>query len=377
MKRFNRVLSITILTCFLLGLSACSGANFVNTPSDIDDDIAIDEIICEQREQLYLPSDNVDAYVIAVKNEETFNPIADADIVETNLSTETNSSASIGGDSRRCNTHSVFFCSDARFDPFISLEIICLDDFHAWALPLRPFWACPEDECVVNLVTFIEYFEIPREVFQYVMERSFYRELGVYINLDVLYSGDWALIEEHYSIANEELHRQLGLESRIYYSTIMLLDLQQVVNVNNTNRSMYFHDVWTFASLTPNMISDVAFWMLHLINRGEYDKVNIVELLNRNGWLTRPATVIDGMAFPSGREMFEELVNRHNMNLFTHYNIDIISSGDWELIEQYYAIENQAAHTAQVQAAFEQHVALYGMPDVNPQAQLAMHSATR
>ena len=222
-----------------------------------------------------------------------------------------------------------------------------MEDYFAWALPLMEMRSSPYDECLVNIVTFVEHFGITREVFQQVINN--YRldtSAFVHFNLDVIYSGNWALIEEYYSIENEELHFQLMNERRDAYYSVRLMELQQVVNDNVNDFSIYFHDIWTYASFTPpGGKASTSRWMQRLVHDGEYERVNLIEFLNHTR-LTR--------------ESFERWMNEDNMRLFTHYNLDIIFSGDEQLMRQYYSAENQPIHTAQVQAAFNQHVATYG-----------------
>jgi len=62
---------------------------------------------------------------------------------------------------------------------------------------------------------------------------------------------------------------------------------------------------------------------------------------------------------------FEHIMNRDSINFFTHYNLDIIFSGDLELITAYYSRDNEALHTAQVQEAFDQRVIIRGIQDVS------------
>jgi hypothetical protein len=77
--------------------------------------------------------------------------------------------------------------------------------------------------------------------------------------------------------------------------------------------------------------------MRELVDAGQYERVNIVELLTNH--------------FDMPRDAFERLIVRYRVYQLTHYNLDVIFSGDQELIESYYSIENEVAHSAKVQAA--------------------------
>ena len=98
-------------------------------------------------------------------------------------------------------------------------------------------------------------------------------------------------------------------------------------------------------------------WIEGLVDAGEYDRVNIVELIYYFG--------LDREGLTPGMSIIEHWANEHNMSIFTHYNLEILLSGDSELIRAYYSIENEAAHTAQVQARFDEYVAIHGMPDTS------------
>jgi len=227
------------------------------------------------------------------------------------------------------------------------LGIVCIDDFLAWSDPLRAHRTSPYDECLANLYTFINYFNIPRERFQQLIDDTGI-DFMLHFNLDILYSGDWELINAYYDIANQELHDQLSQARQDAFYVEAIGELQQVIN-NNTNMSRYFHDILTYATFMRGK-SFFHRWMWNLINAGEYERVNIVEFVNY---------------FRIPRESFERFVREYHMNLFTHYNIDVIFSGDWDLIMSYYAAENEAAHTAIVQAAFDRYTAMHGAPDTS------------
>lgn len=231
-------------------------------------------------------------------------------------------------------------------------DVINRDNFVDWAWPL---WDEMRNSsysyCLVNLVTFVEHFGISKEVFQQVVD-SARIDHRTHINLDVLYSGDWTLINQYNSIENDELHWQIGDERRTTYFATKFRELQRIVYDNASGYySIYFHDVWTYLYFVPNAGQAWHFlWMQALVDAGEYDRVNIIEFLS--------TTNLD-------KEIFGYRVNDWNLNIFTHYNVDILFSGDEQLIRQYYSIENEAAHTAQVQAAFDQYVATYGPPDTS------------
>lgn len=130
-----------------------------------------------------------------------------------------------------------------------------------------------------------------------------------------------------------------------------LMRLQRIVN-KNASMSRYYHDVWTYASfVSPAGKRQILDWMQGLIESGQYDRVNIVELVINHERLSR--------------ESFESFATKHNMHIFTHYNLDVIFSGDPRLVAEYYSMKNESRHTMQVRAAFEQFVSKYGQPDLS------------
>ena len=320
MEKYFKLLSIAIIVVFILILSACSRAS---------------EVANEQASELSIET----IIDLTVEEHKTCEPL------------EYLTLNGVGGDENRCLIHTLSFCG-AVFDHFISQNIIKIEDFHEWANPLRELYY---DECSVNIVTFIEHFGIPRETFQQVID--IYRlDHRSHFNLDIIYSGNWALIEQYYSIENQELHWQLAHERRHRFFSKRLIEAQQIVNSNVTEKSLYFHDIWTYASFnSPGFKESYYNWMQGLIDAGEYERVNIVEFVkSRSG---------NGLT----KEVFEHWIREDNLNLFTHYNVDIIFSGDPQLIAEYYSAANQATHTAQVLSAFNQHVAAHGWAsDVSP-----------
>ena len=234
--------------------------------------------------------------------------------------------------------------------------LVCSDDVYAWEVPLRDLEATT-GECLVNFFTFINYFNIPREAFQELIDNNFmwYFQFGG-DTLDILYSGDWVLVDQFFS-AGGPAGRGANERSNRYWSE-RIMTLQQVVYKNTTEMSWYFHDVWTHSHFTIGK-DMTSWWMQNLIDAGEYDRVNIVEFLTFFD-LYRPSSINPSVT------AFENIANRHNMDIFTHYNFDILLSGDWDLIRDYYCITNEAAHSAQVQARFDAYVAANGYtPDTS------------
>jgi len=265
-------------------------------------------------------------------------------------------SDAIGGDYRECFFHTYTFCGGWIFDIFIGEKIVSFEDFSDWVIPLRAMRSSPYDECLVNIVTFLEHFNISREALQLVID-GLHPFSWTHINLDVLYSGDWDLINQYYHIENQELHSQLTEERREQYFSERMMDLQQIVNDNVSGQySIYFHDVWTFTNSLSYLSKNRAIkWMEDLIAAGEYDKVNIVEFTNfvvtaSAGW---------------NREAFERRLVEFDMHLFTHYNPNVIFSRDPALIKNYYSIENEPVHTMLIETAFDEYVTVHGMPDTS------------
>jgi len=250
-----------------------------------------------------------------------------------------------GGDFRECNLHSAHFHA---LDAFI-LSMVSVEDFVEWSAPLRAEMRNSQAGCcLINLSTFIDHFELSRDDLQRVINENPRVIFSFHYNLDILFSGDTALIEQYYCISNERTHSTMAREREVDYLSRKIMGLQQTVNVN-VRMSRHYHDIWTYARfMTPGGMSMFSRWMQDLVDSGQYDRVNIVELVNY---------------FRIPRHAFEGFVNEFNMYLFTHYNTDAIFSGNRQLIEAYYALENEAQHSSQVQAVFEQHVALHGAVD--------------
>jgi len=247
----------------------------------------------------------------------------------------------IGGDFRECYIHSWLFCGHSLHS--IGVFAVGEEAFEEWFLPLRAQRSSPYDECLANLSTLIEHFGISREVFQELVNNNpFMQKFWLIDTADILFSGDKALIEQYFRFENEELHHQMAMEHEIRYFSERFQIAQSVVDANTTGMSRYYHDIWTYAMLTEHGIRwFYNMWMRDLVAAGEYERVNIVDFVDH--------------FFGENREAFERWVNEHSMYLHTHYNLDIIFSGNPQLIASYYAIENESIHTAQINQLRQQH----------------------
>jgi len=266
---------------------------------------------------------------------------------------ETDSPEGIGGDDGACEQHVYFFYD---FSMFTWPGIITREELRAWSHPL---WEIQRQtgECLINMSSFIQYFGISRELFQEIVDShvsDYFRFGGE--NIDVLYSGDVALINQFF--AQEGPAAQMYVERQNRYFSDRIMEAQRLVNENTTEMSWYFHDIWTY-TLLPFAKDSRYSWMRGLIDAGEYDRVNIVEFIYHFG-LYRPSSLSPGLT------IFEHWATYHNMNIFTHYNFDVLLSGDWDLIREYYGIANEPYLTAQVQARFDAYVAANGyVPDTS------------
>ena len=243
-----------------------------------------------------------------------------------------------------CHLHSMYFCGFAFANPFVNLGIIDPYDFFRWSMPLlEKMQDSSHDECLVNIVAMIEHFGITREVFQQVII-DYSLERRWHFNLDVIYSGDWNLINQYYDVQNEFAQFQMVMEREQEYFTGRINAVQARAIAyssevsgrslgNNHVMSRYFHDIATFIGLSGSADWFYITWVRHR----SYDQINIVEFANH--------------FYGDNRDVFAYWVTELGMNLYTHYNLDIIFSDDWDLILEYYAIENQAYHSALVQAA--------------------------
>jgi len=250
-----------------------------------------------------------------------------------------------------CHQHAVSFHA---FCDFLNAGIVSEEDLLAWHAPLWAMKTTYDAPCTINLITFIQHFNISREVFQEMLDAIPLMGIYIHFDLDVLYSGDMALIEEFYSIENEMLHAQIEWVRWQNFYNERMFKLQQEVFANTSGMSRYFHDIWTwsnFSSGTPVHYN----WARRLIDAGEIERVNIVEFANRIE-MNRPVL---------SKEAFIRWYNHDNLGIFTHYNIDVIFSGNMDLIMAYYSIENEHLHTAQVRERFEAYVEQHGMPDVS------------
>ena len=237
-------------------------------------------------------------------------------------------------------------------DLYVMGGLVSREDYMAWATPLREQRQSPYDCCTVNVLTFIRHFGITEDQVQQVIDNLHpVARYNMALNIDILFSGDDELIEQFYAIENEMLHQQLMNEQvRIAFITT-IMELQNVVsnNTRSSGMSRYYHDIKTFS--TAMMTTWVLVnWMQEHVAAGRYEYVNIVDAINH-------------LEIP--RFALERMINESGIYRYTHYNLDVIFSNNTQLIMDYYSIENEAAHTAQVQAAFDMHVANYGMPDAD------------
>jgi len=208
-----------------------------------------------------------------------------------------------------CQCHVEIF---HRFDSFIIENIVSIEELTEWYLPLLALERYT-GECLVNLYTFIQHFNISREEFQEFIGKNvwYYFNLGGEV-ADILFSGDSALIEQFFSIENQEVVRRGNQERRNKHWRGRITIAQQIVNENTAYMSWYFHDVWTYFHFTGNQDSNYH-WMRGLVDAGEYERVNIVEFINHFG-LYRETSRSPGMT------IFEYWATEHNLNIFTHYN---------------------------------------------------------
>ena len=369
MKKYSCLfLHALIVTLMIVLLSGC---NSTTTPTD-------DEQLNVQHDVQPADVDDISYSTVVELVGEQASPASTKTIdfveyEEANIYTEAYyTEYGIGGPLWECGRHwwsfhhpSIFLESEGEA-PIVSTEAFTIWSFQQHDLELAT------GECHHNIHAFIQHFGISREVFQKLIDGDiwWYFQYGG-DTLDILYSGDWALIDHFFSWEGPAYWDALEREDRYYAARIR--ELQQIVNENVTEMSWYFHDVWTHSHFTMGK-SNTASWMQRLIDAGEYDRVNVIEFLyffNMNRISSTPGITI-----------FEGIANRHNMNIFTHYNFDILLSGDWDLIRDYYCITNEAAHSAQVQARFDAYVAANRYtPDTSwmvsrPPTQIAINPAT-
>ena len=349
MKRYFKISTIIVFAIsMLVVLAAC--AEIVDYQSSQiqpheQNDLVIGEVINTSTAEDIATEEAGDSLVTYAPDcigEATADPVANG--IASNQTYELGVPDSIGGCFRECFIHSGHFHS---LDIFIG-TLVCSEDLIEWYVPLRAAMrTSPYDECLINISTFIEHFGITREAIQQLIDDTRI-DFFIEYNLDVLFSGDNALIEEFYCIGNEALHDRIAAERELQYFTELLMNLQRIVNAN-VRMSRHYHDIWTFLRDCYGK-PWFGIWMRDLVEAGHYDRVNIIEFVNH---------------FDISREVFEQIVDERNLALFVHYNLDVIFSGDPQLIASYYSIENEAAHTAHVQAAFEQYTATHGQPDTS------------
>ena len=115
-----------------------------------------------------------------------------------------------------CQDHVLFF---HLFDIFIDSGIVGADELNEWLLPLR------EEErylvrCLANLSTFIDHFSISREILQELVDNDieWYARFGG-DTLNILYSGNSALIDQFFSFENRaQISRETHERRRNYFS---------------------------------------------------------------------------------------------------------------------------------------------------------------
>jgi len=255
-----------------------------------------------------------------------------------------------------CGTHTdLFYAVDQFIDDLVSRE-----EFNEWVRPLVRQMAETGETCLINLSTFIAYFGITREMFQEYLDSNVWNYFtwgGE--TIDVLFSGDSALIDQFFSIDNRFRFNDERQERQNRYWNGRTMSAQHVVLENTSEMSRYFHDIWTYSFFLSDRGWYYRRWIRDLIEAGEYDKINVVEFINHFD-LGHPSSLSE-----EGRTIFEHWANEHNMNIFTHYNFDVLLSGDMNRILAYYHRNNEHLHSAARQARFDAHVARYGMPDTS------------
>ena len=251
-----------------------------------------------------------------------------------------------GSDFRLCSIHAEDFHQFSIF----STQLLEHSVFRAWSRSMHEkMRQDPSVGCLVNTLTFIEYFGFTQEEMQYVLDNS--GRSMFWHNLDILFSRDIELIEWYYSIENEEAIMHRSSESWRLYIENRLKAAQEAVWANVSANSRHFHDIWSFVySWRTGQREIILEWMEPLVEAGLYYQVNMVDWVRSSG-----------ISF--------ETVNNHMMNnnvqLFVHFNLDVIFSDDDELIRAYYSKENEILHNSIVQAAFEAFAAQYGTPDTS------------
>ena len=334
-KRFKMLVGLVPCILVFLLLAACTNIQHVNEPPNFVYSETI-EPATDTEIQLALS---------------TTQPPTVQDIVKTTVCTGAYCDEGIGG-FWGCEIHHDIFHNLYSFQLIPSF--VSDDAFLEWAIPL---WDLEEQtgECLVNLLSFITYFGITREAFQAYVDGNIrrYFQFGGDI-IDVLFSGDSALIEQYFSVNNAMLIWQERMDRQEIYWNERVTTAQRRVRENTSEMSWYFHDVWTYFYLTDNSRGwYYTMWMRDIVEAGEYESVNIAEFIEHFE-LDRPSSLSPGIT------IFEHWANYFNMNIFTHYNFDILLSGDWNLIRDYYCITNEPLHTAQVQARFNAYVAANG-----------------
>ena len=316
-----------------------------------------------ENEQLYLSEGNNDVSTDMIAEVPTVADIAATSYVSSSAESYSDDymySGGWGGMGHECERHSHIFHDRSIFlgaggeDPVIDSEVARL-----WALPLIELEE-ETGECLRNIFSFIQHFNIPREGFQGLIDGNpwWYFQYGG-DTLDILYSGDWALVDQFFAheIYGGRAERE-AFERETRWWNEKMKATQEIINMNTNEMSRYFHDIWSWSYFSNDRGWYYDLWMGELIDAGEYGEINIVEFIHRFD-LGR-----EHSRFP-GLTIFEHWAIHDNLNIFTHFNFDILLSGDWDLILSYYSIENEPLHTAAVQQRFNNHVSQHGMPDTS------------
>jgi len=352
MRKYSNLL-LLLLTITII-LSGCNGAPIEAELTDAEQVYTSDEYALDDIDFLgIIENDYVENVLEQV--DATTNVESNAAETEDEYAVwEDDALEAVGGDWDITSPHVHFF---DYLTMFSMSGLFASEEIRAWSMPL---WeqVVQTGEPLVNVYTFIQHFNVSREVFEEVIshEKQFYFWFGGETT-DVLYSGNWALVDQFFLEGGQASYLAMERENRYFSERIMAA--QQLVNENATwEMSRYFHDIWTYLHFSNGKSHFYRLWMRDLVEAGEYNRVNIVDFINHFG-LDRPSSL------SPGRTIFEHWVRHDNMNIFTHYNLDILLSGSWTLIREYYSIENEHLHTAAVQARFDAHVERYGMPDTS------------
>jgi hypothetical protein len=211
------------------------------------------------------------AQVIAVDNTpEVIDTVYDAESTQNNaahdieLSNELEEELSLGG-YHECRHQSSFHSF-----PWQLLDLIEMEAFYSWLADMRAMDDSISDPtCLtphVNIVNFVRHFDISREDFQTILDNDpiYYVRHHFGHDLDVLFSGDDALIEQFYTTGHLRRHevQQYEFMWMLKNSLFYYAESNHPVQLDNWIDSKNTANNWQFSPYNTEFTASIRQWSI-------------------------------------------------------------------------------------------------------------------